>query len=192
MSNPDGGRHGTVRDSDSFFSPQGRSYPRFVPSRFIPHSHCISFRNRQTTVTLSPKVDLVGFSHFSSVIRKEDASLAPGIRFVNQTVMHSRSMRLLILVLLVLTFSPFDMGNDYCLIFQFEKGAALESEISGMTGKYRCDSHHHCICLLCIATAESTNTAVISRPKEAEELDPISLISIASPFYLKVFRPPRA
>lgn len=101
-------------------------------------------------------------------------------------------MRFIILVLLALTFSPFDMGNDYCFMFQFEKGASLESEISGMTGKYRCDSHHHCICLLCIATAGSTITPVISRPKEAEEVDPISLISIASPFYLKVFRPPRA
>lgn len=181
-----------MRDSDSFFSPQCSSFPGFVPSRFNQHSHCISFRNRQTTVTRSSKADLVGFSHFSSDIRKEDASLDPGIRFVNRAVIHGRSMRFIILVLLVLTFSPIDMGNDYCFMFQFEKGAFLESEISGMTGKYRCDSHHHCICLLCIATAGSTNTPVISRPKEAEEVDPISLISIASPFYLKVFRPPRA
>ncbi len=188
------GLYGATWKTDHLFPSVGyfTSSSELVPSRFIQHSHCISFRNKQATVTLSPKVDLVGLSHFSSVIRKEDASLDPGIRFVNQTVNHSRSMRFIILVLLVLTFSPFDMGNDYCFMFQFEKGASLESEISGMAGKYRGDSHHHCICLLCIASTGSIYTPVISHPKEAEELDPISLIPIASPSYFEVFHPPRA
>ncbi len=181
-----------MRESDSFFSHQGHSSPRFVPSRVIQHSHCLSRRKKQAKVTLSPTVGLEWFSHFSSVIRKEDASLDPGIRFVNQTVIHSRSMRFMILVLLVLTFSPFDMGNDYCFMFQFEKGASLESEVSGTIGEYRSDSHHDCICLLCIATTGSIYTPVISHPKEAEELDSVSPILIASSSYIEVFRPPRA
>ena len=187
------GLYGATRETDSLFTSFGSltSSSELVPSRVIQHSHCISHRKKQTKVTLSPNVGLVWFSHFSSVVRKEDAPLDPGIRFMNQTAIHSRSMRFMILVLLVLTFSPFDMENDYCFMFQFEKGASLESEISGMTGKYRCDSQHHCCCLLCIATAGSIYTPVISHPKEAEELDSISLIPIESPFSFKVFHPPR-
>jgi len=61
----------------------------------------------------------------------------------------------MILVLLILTFSPFDMENDYCYMLQFEGEGYSESEIPGMIGKYRSDSKHHCSCLLCIAAAGS-------------------------------------
>lgn len=124
-------------------------------------------------------------------IRKEDPPPDRANRFKNKTVMSSRSFRIIILFLLVLTFSPFDMGNDYCYMFQFEMAASLDSEISGMSGKYRGDSHHHCICLLCIATARYMNVSVFSMLEVAEELDPVSLIPFASLFPIEFFRPPR-
>ena len=101
-------------------------------------------------------------------------------------------MRFVILFLLVLTFSPFDMENDYCLMFQFEMATSVDSETPQMIGKYRGDSHHDCACLLCIAAAGNIYLPVISSRKEAEKGDSLSPIPIASPFYLKVFRPPRA
>jgi hypothetical protein len=101
-------------------------------------------------------------------------------------------MRFMILVLLVLTFSPFDIENDFFYLIEIDEEAYSESEIPGMIGKYRSDSKHHCSCLFCIATAGSIYTPVIGHPKEAEKLDPISLVSTGCPSYFKVFRPPRA
>jgi hypothetical protein len=98
----------------------------------------------------------------------------------------------MILVLLVLTFSPFDMANDFFYMRHIEEEGHPESGISKVIGKYVVNLKHHCSCLLCIAAAGSVNAIVIVQTKEAEKLDPNSLISTGCPFYFKVFRPPRA
>lgn len=97
-------------------------------------------------------------------------------------------MRFMILFLLVLTFSPFDIEDGYFFtMFQFEEVASLESENSEEIGEYRCDSQLHCI-----ATAGGNYTYVIWPSKESGEVGPISLILIPSPAYFEVFHPPRA
>ena len=107
-------------------------------------------------------------------------------------IQQGRFVRILVLLVIVLTFMPFDMINDYPYLSHCKAEGSSGSGIFEMAGENCCDSHQDCSCLLCHAITGSTYKFVISTERFAWCLDHMSLDFFASPHPIEVFRPPRA
>ena len=103
----------------------------------------------------------------------------------------SRSVRIIVLFVTVLTFMPFDMVDDYHFLVHFEPVVSSDTGISKLAGECSCDSHHECGCLLCNAITANTGKVVIYSERYAWDLEQMSPDFFASTTPFEVFRPPR-
>ena len=103
----------------------------------------------------------------------------------------SRSMRIIFLFVIVLTFMSFEMEDDYHFLVHIVPVVSSETAISVLAGECSCDSHHNCGCLLCNAATEFTYKIVIFPEMYAWDLEQMSPDFFASTTPFEVFRPPR-
>jgi hypothetical protein len=103
-----------------------------------------------------------------------------------------------VLLLLCLTFAPFDKEDDYFYMSLSGQGAArsvyalsLESENNEMIAEDELDSHHICSCLLCMMTIGEIYTRMILPKKVAWELASFSLFPAIYAYYHEIYHPPR-
>ena len=130
---------------------------------------------------------------------KGKAPARPGIRLMIRTAIHGRATGILALLLLALTFAPFDKADDYLFMSLPEQGEArsvwalsFASEISEMTSENELDSHQNCSCLICTTANLEIDTRAFLLPEALEELGRFSTIPAKSPYYCEIFHPPRA
>lgn len=116
-----------------------------------------------------------------------------------RTAIHCRATGNVVLLLLGLTFAPFDKADDYFFVFLPGQGEArsvcalsLESEISEMVAENESGSHHNCSCLICTMTNIDIDSRAPLLPKAPEELGGGSAIPAKLSCYCEFFHPPRA
>lgn len=104
----------------------------------------------------------------------------------------SRSVRIMVLFVIVLTIVPINMVDDYHYLFKCNEGVSLDTGIPELAGEYSCDSHHDCSCFLCNATTGHTYKIVISAERYPWDSALMTFDSLSSLFPIKVYHPPRA
>jgi hypothetical protein len=116
-----------------------------------------------------------------------------------RTAIQGRAARFVALLLLALTFSPFDKSDDYLYLFlqgQWMGGSVSASscgpEISETITENGLDSCHHCSCLICSTTIAVIIPRLSLLPMAPEEPRMFSAIRAKFPFYCEIFHPPRA
>jgi hypothetical protein len=101
-----------------------------------------------------------------------------------RTAIQGRAARFTALLLLALTFSPFDKSDDY--LYLFLQGQWMGGSVSAS------DSCHHCSCLICSTTIAVIIPRLSLLPMAPEEPRMFSAIRAKFPFYCEIFHPPRA